>query len=213
MSSSPATSAETMKPLRRALPGIARRYGYRAPLLFITLLVLAAFSTWMKWYSKPPAAPAQTATPGPDYYLRNFIITATGMDGLPRYVIEASYMAYMAGQKSVTFLRPKLLFHNEALSTWAITGEQANITEQGKQILMKGEVVLEQLPGSKGEALRVETTDLFVLPALKRAETAARVVMETDGAVIEATGFRINLAQGKLNFLRQTRGRYYAPSR
>lgn len=195
--------------LQRILTKITRRYGDRTPFLLIILIILAAISVWMQWYNKTAVTPIAKTTPGPDYYLKNFTITATGADGTPRYLIEASYMEYMSGQETVTFLQPQLLFHNQNRSSWTVTGERASVTEQGKQVMMEGKVVLEQRSESSDEALRIETADLLVLPGLKRAETAADVVMKTDYSTISAIGFRVDLAQDKLNFLHQTRGRYY----
>ena len=195
--------------LQRILTKITRRYGDRTPFLLIILIILAAISVWMQWYNKTAVTPIAKTTPGPDYYLKNFTITATGADGAPRYLIEASYMEYMSGQETVTFLQPQLLFHNQNRSSWTVTGERASVTEQGKQVMMEGKVVLEQRSESSDEALRIETADLLVLPGLKRAETAADVVMKTDYSTISAIGFRVDLAQDKLNFLHQTRGRYY----
>jgi len=197
--------------LQRILTKITRRYGDRTPFLLIILIILAAISVWMQWYNKTAVTPIAKTTPGPDYYLKNFTITATGADGTPRYLIEASYMEYMSGQETVTFLQPQLLFHNQNRSSWTVTGERASVTEQGKQVMMEGKVVLEQRSESSDEALRIETADLLVLPGLKRAETAADVVMKTDYSTISAIGFRVDLAQDKLNFLHQTRGRYHVP--
>lgn len=195
--------------LQRILTGISHRYGDRTPFLLAILIFLAAISAWMQWYNKPAVTPVATTSPGPDYYLKNFTITATGTDGTPRYLIKSSYMEYMSGQETVTFLQPQLLFHNENRSSWTVTGEQARVTGQGKQVMMKGKVVLEQRSESSDKALRIETADLLVLPGLKRAETVAEVVMKTDYSTINAIGFRVDLTQDKLNFLHQTRGRYY----
>ncbi len=197
--------------LRHTLAEVTSRYGYRTPLLLTVLIVLATISAWMQWYTRPAATPITKTTPGPDYYLKNFTITATGTDGAPRYFIKSSYMEYMSGQETVTFLQPQLLFHNENRSSWTVTGEQAKVTEQGKQIMMEGKVVLEQRSESSNGNLKIETADLLVLPELERAETAAEVTMKSDDATINAVGFRINIAQDKLNFLHQTRGRYYVP--
>ncbi len=190
---------------------VTRRYGSRTPVLVTILIILATISAWMQWHTRPSATSITKTSPGPDYYLKNFTITATGTDGAPRYLIKSSYMEYMSGQETVTLLQPQLLFHNKNQSSWSVTGEQARITEQGKQIVMKGNVVLEQRSESSDETLRVETADLLILPELKRAETAAEVTMKSDDSMINAIGFRVDLMHDKLNFLHQTRGRYYVP--
>ncbi len=197
--------------LRHTLSGITSRYGYRTPLLLAVLIVLAVISAWAQWYNKPDSTAVKKTSPGPDYYLKNFTITTTGTEGSPRYLIKSSYMEYMAGQETITLLQPQLLFHNENDSSWTITGEQARITEQGEQVVMEGKVVLEQHSKVSKETLWIETADLLVLPVLKRAETAAEVAMKTDYSTINAIGLRVDLTQDKLNFLHQTRGKYYAP--
>jgi len=197
--------------LQHTLEKASRRYGYRTPLLLTILISLATISAWMQWYTRPAATPIAKTTPGPDYYLKNFTITATGTDGAPRYFIKSSYMEYMSGQETVTFIQPQLLFHNENHSSWTVTGEQARVTEQGKQIMMEGKVVLKQRSESSGETLQIETADLLVLPKLERAETTAEVTLKSDDSRINAIGFRVDLAQDKLHFLHQIRGRYYVP--
>ncbi len=197
--------------LQLTLADITSRYGYRTPLLLTLLIVLAALSLWMQWHTKPAASPVAKTGSGPDYYLENFTITVTDTDGAPRYFIKSSYMEYVSGQETVTLIQPQLLFHNENHSSWKVTGERARITEQGKQVMMEGKVLLEQHSESSDETLRIETADLLLLPDLRRAETAAEVAMKTDDSTIDAIGFRVDLTQDKLNFLHQTRGRYYVP--
>ncbi len=197
--------------LQQTLAGITSHYGYRTLLLLTLLITLATISLWMQWHTKPAATPVTKTGSGPDYYLKNFTVTVTGTDGAPRYFIKSSYMEYTSGRETVTLIQPQLLFHNENHSSWKVTGEQARVTEQGKQVMMEGQVLLEQYSESSDNTLRIKTVDLLLLPDLRRAETAAEVTMKTDDSTVNAIGFRVDLTQDKLNFLHQTRGRYYVP--
>ncbi len=180
-------------------------------LLLLTLTVLAGFTIWLQWYNRS-SPPAIEPTPsGPDYYLRNFTLTATGADGLPRYIIDSAYMEYIAGQETITFLRPSLFFDNENQTSWQIQGDKARVTEQGRWIMMEGQVVLKQRNEMRNETIRLETADLLVLPEQKRAESNNPVLLTTSDAIVKAVGLRMNLLQERFELLHQVQGEYRVP--
>ncbi len=192
--------------------GFADRYGGRRLLLPLLLATLAGFTLWLQWYNRPTPQVITPASTGPDYYLRNFTLTATGADGLPRYIINSEYMEYMAGQEMVTFLHPSLFFNNEENhATWWIEGDKARITEQGRWIMMQGDVVLKQYDKIRDETMELKTADLLVLPEQKRAESSAPVSLTAPNTTIRAVGLRVDLAQNRLELLHRVKGRYRVP--
>ncbi len=199
-------------PSMRLPTGFADRYGKRRIVLLMLLMALAAFTFWLQWYNRPSPPAAEGAAAGPDYYLRNFTLTVTGADGLPRYVIDSEYMEYVAGQETLTFLRPSLFVDDEEQhTTWRIEGRRARVTGQGRWIRMQGEVTLKQHDEVRNETVRLETDDLLVLPKQRRAESSSRVSLMTRDALVEGVGLWADLAQGRLELLHQVRGRYRVP--
>ncbi len=188
----------------------AQNPALRRAALLILLLALALLSAWIKHQTAPPPPPAMAGVGGPDYYLRNFTLTATGSDGRPRHLIRASYMEYQSGQETLQFITPELLFHNQGDSSWRVTAQRASVSNEGKQILMQGTVVLRQSTADGRETLKMETADLLLLPELNRARSDARVELSMEGSTLSATGLRIDLVRNHFELLHQIRGRYHA---
>jgi len=179
--------------------------------MLVILIALASVTAWIKWYNRPVSQPVKNTGTGPDYYLKNFTITATGKDGSPRHRIKASYMEYISGQETVMFIQPQLLFHNENQLSWTVTGEQAQVSEHGKRIMMEGKVTLKQLSETGIETIRVNTADLLVLPDQNFAKSDARVTVKTEHSAIIAIGLRADMKQAHLEFLHQVKGEFSVP--
>ncbi len=191
---------------------IGERLGRRQIILLSVLALLAGYTLWLQWFNRPMPTTIEHVSEGPDYYLRNFTLTVTGPNGLPQYVVDSEYMEYVAGQDTVTLLRPTLFFDNrEHRSSWWIKGEKAEITERGHRILMPGKVSLEQHDEIRGETVRLETSDLLVLPEQRLAESQTHVSLEAPGATIEATGLHADLFRERLKLMHRVRGRYHVP--
>ncbi len=181
-------------------------------ILPLLLLVLAALSAWLKWQSSPSPVPTAAGESGPDYYLKNFTITATGADGAPRHLIEADYMEYLSGQETLQFIAPRLLFQEREESSWSVTARRASVSDRGKRILMQGDVTIRRRGTAANGNLEMETADLLVLPDRKSASSDAPVRMSMDGSTLKATGLRLDMARERVELMHRIRGRFHAPA-
>ncbi|MFZ5592731.1 MAG: LPS export ABC transporter periplasmic protein LptC [Pseudomonadota bacterium] len=186
--------------------GMDRRY----PLFLIALLALAAFSAWLLQTASIP----QASVPGkqrhdPDFYMKDFTLTTMDKAGIPRNRLSGPYLVHYADDDSAELTRPRMIAFRKGEPPWHIEAERGWISSGGKDVVLRGDVVMRQNDTVRGHEQTVCTTDLHIRPDDEYAETTHPVTFSNNaGSVVNAVGMRVNLKDERLELLSKVRASY-----
>lgn len=76
----------------------------------------------------------------PDYWVRNFSITAMGDNGTPRYILRAASLTHYPGNESTRLERPQLLQYDEHNTPIVTVADAGRVSPDGKKLVMTGNV-------------------------------------------------------------------------
>lgn len=183
---------------------------WRYWILLIVLLALAAFSWWLLQTTEKP----QVSVPGkqrhdPDFYMKDFTLTTMDKAGAPRNRLSGPYLVHYADDDSAELTRPRMIAFRKDEPPWHIEAERGWISSGGKDVVLRGEVVMRQSDAVRGREQTVRTTDLHVRPDDEYAETTHPVTFSNNaGSVVDAVGMRASLKDERLELLSKVRASY-----
>ncbi|MDX1251624.1 MAG: LPS export ABC transporter periplasmic protein LptC [Gammaproteobacteria bacterium] len=182
------------------------RYG----IALLALAVLAGLSAWLLQTTEKP----QVSVPGkqrhdPDFYMKDFTMTTMDKAGVPRNRLSGPYLVHYADDDSAELTRPRMIAFRQDEPPWHIEAERGWISSGGKDVALRGEVVMRQSDAVRGREQTVRTTDLRVRPDDEYAETAHPVTFSNNaGSVVDAVGMRVSLKDERLELLSKVRATY-----
>ncbi|MCW8827906.1 MAG: LPS export ABC transporter periplasmic protein LptC [Gammaproteobacteria bacterium] len=176
-------------------------------LLLLTLTaVLAALTSWLSGRSKAPSPQqGETAQQQPDYFLHGLSATVTDRQGKPSHRLLADSLFHYP-QKNVTELeQPDITVFGGNNNHWQARAEQGTLQGEGEQILLQGDVRLNQ----HGEQrLDLHTEWLHIDINRHYAETDAAVLLTSPAARVEGIGMQAYGKEQRLQLLSAVRGYY-----
>jgi lipopolysaccharide export system protein LptC len=152
----------------------------------------------------------------PDYpttYLVNARTRQFDEEGKLSYILEADKMAYFNKSdpsKPDTLLeQPNITMFDQDNSRppWKATANNAEGSEQQDELIMIGDVVIQQRLDN-GEQTRLETTELTIKPNRRYAETDKPVIITDKTGVVRSTGVRIFFDDERIELLSNVSGNY-----
>lgn len=177
--------------------------------VILLVILIGAFSNWLltDLDTQPRIIPREVRH-DPDYFLQNFRATSMGEDGKPQHRLVGDYLEHFPDDDTVVIRQLRLDLFREALPPWTARANQGIVYERGERLELSGEVELHRPATEHSEALRLQTETLTVYPQREYAETDAAVTISSDRSETRAIGMRLDVAQGLLELLSQTRGSY-----
>jgi LPS export ABC transporter protein LptC len=158
--------------------------------------------------TNPTAANRAAAADGSvegGYTARDAELSATGVDGKPRYQLRAASIAQQPGRESVAMQDVTVEFPDSRGQTWVLTAKTGTLSsttrEQPAIVDLEGEVLL------KGP-MSLETTRLRFDTARQRATTDQPVILRSGERRIEARGLTADLATRRLTLESQVHARF-----
>lgn len=185
-------------------------FNWRYWSFLILLLALAALSWW--WLQTAEAL--RVSLPGKqrhdvDFYMKDFTVTTMDKAGVPRHRLSGPYLEHHADDDSAKLTRPHMIAFRKDEAPWHIDAEQGWISSGGKEVILRGKVLMRQTDTARGREQTVRTTDLHVRPDDQYAQTANPVTFSNNaGSLIEATGMRASLKDEHLQLLSKVRATY-----
>lgn len=177
--------------------------------VILLVILIGAFSNWLLTglETQPRIIPREIRHE-PDYFLQNFTATTMDSQGVAQHRLEADYLEHYPDDDTIVLTQLKLDMFRDALPPWTAQAKRGVVYEQGERIELSGEIKLQRPATGKGEALTLLTEELTVYPRREYAETDAAVTITGDRSQTQAVGMRLDLKQGQLELLANTRGTY-----
>ena len=120
----------------------------------------------------------------------------------------ADYLEHFPDDDTIVITRLNLAMYRKDLPPWTAQANQGVVYEEGERVELSGEVELYRPATGRDESLTLKTTQLTVYPRREYAETDAAVTITGDRSETQATGMRLDMQQGLLELLADTRGTY-----
>jgi lipopolysaccharide export system protein LptC len=181
--------------------------------LLLVLTLLAALTLWIEQLVQPPTpAPDSRSRHAPDYILSNFSTIKTDINGNLRNSLEAAEMRHYPDDDSTELTRPRFTMHTANKPFTRIEGDRGQVTSDGKNIYVIGNVkVVRGATPQKGE-LTLLTDYLHIIPDDDIAKTDRPVtITQAPKTVIRGTGLLYNKKQGTLELYKNVRIHYERP--
>ena len=123
----------------------------------LQLMGLMLFAITLFWLSEmltipKPAVVDDTSTPTHDYIIGNMESHILDKNGKPKFVLSATHLTHYPKQKHSQLQRPVLLQFNANGSTTRTTAMRGLLPDDGKRIIMTGDVRIKR-PGSNRQSL------------------------------------------------------------
>ena len=171
--------------------------------------LLAALTFWLERLVEGPDASLAIRDPGtPDFVIDNLKATKMNRDGRAEYTLAATSMVHFPASDSTEIQQPRLTQWRADAPPVKVSAASGTVSGNGKELHLKGDVVIlrEAAPG-RGE-LRVDTNYLEVLPDAEIARTPERVVITQDGSRLEGVGMEFNNKARQLELRSLVSGTY-----
>jgi len=183
-----------------------------APLAIITLLAL------LSWWLKETTAPTQQNTDSsvrhdPDYYSDNMDMYLMDKTGQLHHQIKVKHLKHYPDDDSTQLTEPQIaLYQSQSQNqsqkiNWTISSEQGEIINDGKEIMLTGNVIVTQT----STKTKMTTDSLLVHPDQQYAQTNSRVTLEDSNGITHAIGMKAYIGENNIQLLSRVRGRYVSP--
>ena len=161
------------------------------PLAALSFLVV--LTLWLNQLVQAPTARADgNKRHDPDLIVENFNARKLGDDGLVLYTLAARKMVHYPDDDSALLETVKVEAYEPRQPRMMITADHGRLEQGGERILIEGNVVIVRDADAKGEAARITTDKLLVLPDAGIARTESEVHLESLAASAVATGLEID---------------------
>lgn len=177
-------------------------------IILIVLLTAGAIGSWYlarKNRIEEGAPPQEHTNRG--YYLESARILGTGPDGSLLYEIRAQH-AEQIDEDQIDFRDVSIQYSPESAVPWAVQADAATIRQDGRRIVLRGNVTAESHVGFSGRETEIRTQYLELDPDEYRAETEERVQIRIGSRSLTATGMLASLRDNTLNLKSNVSGKF-----
>lgn len=191
-------------------------------LLLGTLLLLGL----LLWQSPPEqlqdvlADKAPRAKAFPLSYMLDTKIIKYAIDGSPAYQLETIQFAYYEGQGPTakdrrasayaTLEKPLITLYSKGGSPWQVSAASGKSRNEGELVTLMGDVRLWQREDGV-ITTELTTQSLTIKPEEAFAQTRKPVIARGISGTTRATGVKLFITSGRVEFLSQVRGIYDRP--
>jgi len=177
----------------------------RMLLLLGAVALLALLTSWLSRQESGSERGQVRSQQLPDYFIKGFTTTMTDTAGRQSHRLKAdSLYHYPADDRSV-LAHPDITLIGTDNPDWHITAERGEITGDERQLMLNGNVLLQQ-PGD--DALVMHTERLRVEPQRNYAETDAPVTVESASGTVHGIGMTVYGKEQRLQIHAAVRGTY-----
>ncbi len=189
--------------------------GRRRHVMGLSALLVIALLGW--WAQQQEADQRRLETVDgrvPDYYLKDFRVTAMNEQGRPGHLLQARSLYHYDDEGDVAEVdQPLLQLFRDDGQTWVMRSQRAEVYDGGVSLWLQGAVTMSREAVEGLPALAMETRDMWVYPEREYAESSAPVALRQGPNTTEGEGLRIDLKEGRVTLLSAVRGEYVFENR
>ncbi len=182
----------------------------KAPLIILMLVVVfvaAVAGVLVRRARIPRSIPTEPVATNADYRLKQIHLQEQSRDG-SRWQLDAEYSETFEEQSKTTMKKVVVKVDqaakgDKAPRSWTVTGDEGDLNQETKDIVLRGNVVLVSSDG-----LRLETDQLNWDADEQRAWTKDAVVIYRTGAVVRGTGFESRVSEEVTNIKGRVRATF-----
>jgi lipopolysaccharide export system protein LptC len=132
-------------------------------LTFIFFIALISF--WLNQeVKKELLEDAKNLNNAADFYLSNFSSKHMNEAGTIKYIITGKEMKNYKHSEKTLLLQPKFINYENSKPISNISGESGEIKNQGDEIIIKENVILNRLPNNSKKLMSLYTSQLNIVP-------------------------------------------------
>jgi lipopolysaccharide export system protein LptC len=133
-------------------------------IIAVVLLLLVVLSLWLPNILIKPVISLNTEPRHePDYHVENFTSTAMSEQGEPRYVLRAKKLTHYPDNDTSLLEKPELIQYAPGTSATHTTADRGKIYNDGKELLMLGNVRVTRGKDVTGPGGEVTTQELHIV--------------------------------------------------
>ena len=131
----------------------------------IFILFIALISFWLNQeVKKELLEDAKNLNNSADFYLRNFSSKHMNEAGTIKYIFTGKEMKNFKHSEKTLLLEPKFVKYEDSKPISNISGESGEIKNQGDEIIIKENVILNRLPNNSKKLMSLYTSQLNIVP-------------------------------------------------
>jgi len=176
---------------------------------YILLITLSIGSWWLLQLNGTEDDKITAPSGHPDTFSIHYVKWAMDEGGRPKKTLLADKIEHYADTGVTRLQNPKVGFSNHQSVTWTITSEAGELSNDGKNLNLTGQVVIERGAAEKQRTLKIITRNLLVKPETNQAETQEPVEMTSPPNVTTGVGMKLFFSEPvKLQLLANVKGKY-----
>ena len=142
-----------------------------------------------------------------DYYINGMHTIRYTASGQRSYQLAADRVTHFPDDDHAELTNPDLLWYQQQGTPWTLAASAGNLHRNAgeDELTLTGNVQLNTTLETEG-ALRVESSQMRVLPASQLASSEAEVTLTTTSTHLQSTGMQINLPENHVTLLNNVRG-------
>jgi lipopolysaccharide export system protein LptC len=158
----------------------------------LLLVLLAAGSWWLADQLTPKDEKVAKLDNSPvDYYSKNLHRTVLTPEGRVKEALFTEQMTHYKDDGRTEMEKPVMTLYQQQGEPWVIHAESAISEAEGKNVLMRGKVLITR-KDNKGEEMKIVTSNVTYQPDLNYAETAEHILMLTRDDATSAMGAKVH---------------------
>lgn len=177
------------------------------------LILLLAVGGWALWHNQQqPETQVQgkfTVTDEVDYFVDNLSVTTMTTKGKPARTLIATRMEHFRDTGITELEQPFFHIYSQSDSTWEVTSQQGELSEDGKTLLLSGQVEIDRPASPNVRTMHISTSNLRVNADQDYAETDEAVKITSDAGWVQGVGMQAWLREpSRIKFLSRTKAHY-----
>ena len=176
----------------------------------IFILFIALISFWLNHeVKKELLEDAKNLNNAADFYLKNFSSKHMNEAGNIKYIITGKEMKNYKHSEKTLLLKPKFVKYENSKPISNISGESGEIKNQGDEIIIKENVILNRLPNNSKKLMSLYTSQLNIVPTedIVFSKKSVKIIQEPN-IEIDGVGMKYDRKENTIKLLSNVKVHY-----
>lgn len=174
------------------------------------IFFIALISLWLNQeVKKELSEDAKNLNNAADFYLSNFSSKHMNQSGNIKYIITGKEMKNYKHSEKTLILQPKFVNYENSKPISNITGKSGEIKNQGDEIIIKENVILNRLPNNSKKLMSLYTSQLNIVPTedIVFSKKAVKIIQEPN-IEIDGVGMKYDKKENTIKLLSNVKVHY-----